>query len=77
MTNDQADGGASDAPEFSAPVQEFVDSVRAAAREADLCLKGGNKAAGRRARKELSAVKKAITPLRNAILAAMKGESGA
>ena len=31
--------------------------------------------AGRRARKELSAVKKAITPLRNAILAGMKGES--
>ena len=75
MTNDHADGGASDAPEFSAPVQEFVDAVMVAAREADLCLTGGNKAAGRRARKELSAVKKAITPLRDVILAAMKGKS--
>ena len=52
MTDDQAEGGAADAPEFSPSVQEFVDSVRTAAREADLCLKGGNKSAGRRARKE-------------------------
>ena len=75
MTDEQADGGAPDAPEFSAPVQEFVNSVLAAAKEADLCLKGGNKAAGRRARKALSGVKKSITPLRDAILGAMKGES--
>ena len=76
MDEEHVDSNASQTPTFSRPVQDFVDAVLDAAREAEVCLKTGNKAAGRRARKSLSEVKKAITPLRDTILAVMKGEAG-
>ena len=60
---------------FVPQVQEIVDALLKAAEEADGCIKTRNKAQGRRARKMLSDVKKAITPLRETVLAAMKGET--
>ena len=57
---------------FEAPIQALVDNVILAAKDADICLKEGNKSAGRRARKLLGDVKKGITPLRITILEKMK-----
>ena len=71
-------GTDSDVPQaggFVTPVQEIVDAFLGAAKEADGCIKTGNKSQGRRARKMLSEVKKAITPLRETILTVMKGET--
>lgn len=57
---------------FESPVQKLVDDVLLAAKDADICLKEGNKSAGRRARKVLGEIKKGITPLRIQILEKMK-----
>ena len=74
MGENNTSGDAPGAAEFVPPVQEIVDVFLKAAKEADGCIKTGNKAQGRRARKLLSDVKKAITPLRQAILDVMKGK---
>jgi len=75
MTMMDGGGEGPQASSFSPEVQQVVDTLLAAAAEADNCLKSGNKAAGRRARKGLGEVKKMLTPLRATILASMKGES--
>ena len=60
---------------FEKPVQEMVDCVLRAAKDADVCLKEGNKSAGRRARTAFGDIKKRTTPLRKAILERMHGKS--
>ena len=70
-----ASADAAPAENFESPIQEMVDSVLAAARDADICLKEGNKSAGRRARGMLGDVKKKTTPLRKIILDRMKGKT--
>jgi hypothetical protein len=60
---------------FVPEVQELVDDFLKAAKDADTCLREGNKSAGRRARSAFGDVKKKTTPLRKAILDRMKGKT--
>lgn len=60
---------------FVEQVQEMVDDFLKAAKDADTCLREGNKSAGRRARSAFGEIKKKTTPLRKAILDRMKGKT--
>ena len=71
----QETGSVETAPVFEPPIQELLDCFLKAAKDADICLKDGNKSAGRRARGMLGDIKKRTTPLRKAILERMKGKS--
>lgn len=73
MSDTEATEGESGGDQFVEPLQNFLSQVQQALKEAQVCFDKGNKSAGRRARKLLGEVKKAITPLRAEILEKMKG----